>query len=307
MGALPPPHCLWGAGRLWRRLHVESLAMPLPPITVSTVAFDGHPLDVGFAALAAMGLPLVEPAYIKGYMEFDEADFSEAAARAMTARLQAHGLSALAISAHMDSGAAAATEMLARRIRFTAAIGARVTITNSTTRDTEARFRRSIAANLPLAEELGVTIALENPGNGPSNLMRDGASGAALVASFGSPHLRLNYDTANALTCTEGDVRPETDVLAALPPLCHMHLKDVLRRDGGWHYVAIGTGELDYGVILAALRPHSHIPLTLELPLRLRRQFHQDPTREAAIPDLATITAAIRTSWETVRRGLGAM
>ena len=104
-------------------------------ISVSTVAYDGYPIDDALREIAGLGIPLVEPAYIKGYMDFDEADFDDAASRNMLLRLNRHGLKSVAISAHMDSGNPDASAMLARRIRFTAGIGARFTITNSTTHD----------------------------------------------------------------------------------------------------------------------------------------------------------------------------
>lgn len=268
-------------------------------ISVSTVAYDGYPIDDALRQIAAIGLPLVEPAYIKGYMDFDETDFEDAAIRLMRSRLARHGLKCIAISAHMDSGNPDATAMLARRMRFTAGIGARYTITNSTTHDRRNQLERALLANLPLAERLGVTIALENPGNGPENLMPDGKRGAKLVRSFNSPWLKLNYDTANALTCTEGGTRPETDIAHALQEACHMHLKDVVREDGRWKYVAIGAGELDYNQLLATLKTRADIPFTLELPLRLKRSFHKNPERNPVIPSLNEINAAVRTSWNT--------
>jgi sugar phosphate isomerase/epimerase len=281
--------------------------MPTRHISVSTVAFDGYPIDLAFSEMAKLGVTLVEPAYIKGYMDFGEDDFSDAAAAMMRRKLSDHGLSSIAISAHMDNGDPDAKDMLARRIRFAAAIGARFAITNSTTIDRRSSLEHTLAANLPLAQQLGVTIALENPANGTTNLMRDGKEGAAVVAAFNSPFLRLNYDTANALTCKEGNVRPEADIDDALPQVCHVHLKDVVRRESLWRYVAIGEGELDYSVLLAKLKPHPDIPLTLELPLRLKRRFHADPERDAELPSIDKITMAIRSSRNCVADALGGL
>ena len=274
--------------------------MPQRQISVSTVAYDGYPIATAFEEISKIGLRLVEPAFIKGYMIFDEADFSETAAINMRHMLSRFDLSAVAISAHMDNGLPDSGEMLARRIRYTAEIGARFTITNSSTVDRRADLNRVLETNLRLAEELGVIIALENPGNGPTNIMRDGKSGAELVRSFNSPSLRLNYDTANALTCTEGQTRPETDIDEALPVLAHAHLKDVVQREGRWHYVAIGAGELDYDVLLKKLSVRADVPLTLELPLRLKRRFHAEPERGAELPAIADIAASLRASWNCV-------
>ena len=274
-------------------------------ISVSTVAYDGYAIDIALAEISKIGIALVEPAYIKGYMIFDETAFSDAAASSMVARQKQHGLKSVAISAHMDSGNADALEMLARRIRFAAGIGAKYVITNSTTVERRSELQKVLESNLPLAESLGVVIALENPGNGPTNLMVDGKTGAALVKSFNSPSLRMNYDTANALTCTEGGTRPETDIDFALPQVSHVHLKDVVQVDGRWRYVAIGQGELDYSVLLAKLKTHADIPLTLELPLRLMRRFHQDPERSTELPNLDEVAVAIRASWNCAASAFG--
>jgi sugar phosphate isomerase/epimerase len=274
-------------------------------ISVSTVAYDGYPFETSFAELARLGIKLVEPAYINGYMVFSEDDFEATAITAMKARLKQHGLSSLAISAHMDTGAENAEAMLARRIRFTAEIGARYTITNSTTRDRRLTLEKTLEANLRLAEKLDVIIALENPGHGDTNIMMDAERGAELVRSFNSPFLRMNYDTSNALTCTEGGTRPETDIDFALPVSNHMHLKDVVRRDGGWKYVAIGAGEMDYSKLLSKLKPRWEMPLTLELPLRLRRKFNEDPQREPQLSPIQTIAQSIKESWNCCAKAFG--
>lgn len=111
-------------------------------ISVSTVAYDGYDIDIAFAEIAKIGIVLVEPAYIRGYMIFDETAFSDAAATTMVSKLNQHGLKSLAISAHMDSGNADALEMLARRIRFAAGIGAKFVITNSTTVERRGELQR---------------------------------------------------------------------------------------------------------------------------------------------------------------------
>jgi sugar phosphate isomerase/epimerase len=274
-------------------------------ISVSTVAYDGYPFETSFAELQRLDMRLVEPAYINGYMEFTEDDFELRAIASMKRMLRQYGLSCIAISAHMDTGAENAGEMLARRIRFTAGIGAKFTITNSTTRQRRAALENTLHSNLRLAEQLGVVIALENPGHGATNIMTNAAEGAALIQSFNSAFLRMNYDTSNALTCTEGDTRPESDIDFALPVSSHIHLKDVVRDADCWRYTAIGEGEIDYVSLLSKLKLRPDIPLTLELPLRLKRKFHHDPVRNGdriALPDLAR---AITASWETCSNALG--
>jgi sugar phosphate isomerase/epimerase len=275
-------------------------------LTVSTVIFEGHPLEQALDEIAANGIAYAEPAYIRGYMDFTEDDLEDAAAGRLRAMLAASGIGALAISAHMDLGHAGSTAMLARRVRFAAGIGAPFCITNASPRESEAQFRRALEHALPLAEQLGIIIAIENPGHGSTYVVRDGASGAALVADYASPHLKLNYDGCNALTNSEGAVRPEIDLDAALPATVHAHLKDVTRSATTWTYTAIGDGEIDSRAFLAKLKAHPEIPLCLELPLRLQRDFHKDPVREKPFLTMPAIRAAIARSKAFVEAALSA-
>ena len=59
------------------------------PLSVSTVAYDGHPLDVALASLAALGIETVELAYIEGYSTaFDENVFSTSNAQTVRSALR---------------------------------------------------------------------------------------------------------------------------------------------------------------------------------------------------------------------------
>lgn len=273
-------------------------------ISVSTVIFDGHPIETALEELAALEVKVVEPAYIHGYMDFDESAFSDGAARTARERLASFGLSAHAISAHIDLGQPDASAMLARRLRFAASIGARIVITNASSRAGQAALTQCLDKVLPEAESAGMTIALENPGHGRDALISDGAAGAALIARIGSKRLRLNYDCANVLSYSEGRVRPEDDIAAALPAMAHVHFKDLRRTAAGWAYAPLGEGEVALDLLAGKLRGLS-IPVGLELPLRLSRRRGGDPERLRPPLDLPTIRAALRSSLDRARQWMG--
>src|SRR4051812_30571991 len=102
------------------------------PLSVSTALFGGYPIEIGFAEIAAAGVGHVEPAFIKGYIDFDEDVFAPAPAAAIGSALRAAGLSCFAVSAHYDLGAPDATAAVTRRLRFAGLLGARILITNAT-------------------------------------------------------------------------------------------------------------------------------------------------------------------------------
>ena len=102
-------------------------------LSVSTVLFDGHPMEAGFELLAARGIHAVEPAFIKGYIDFTETDFCDAAAARLSRSVAAFGLAIQAVSTHMDLSTGDAGDALARRIDFAATLGNPFLITNDNT------------------------------------------------------------------------------------------------------------------------------------------------------------------------------
>ena len=273
-------------------------------LSVSTAVCDGYDLPTTFATLADLGVRHVEPAYIKGYVEFDETAFEDAAAVAMARMLADAGLACTAVSAHLDLGADAAADALKRRLAFAKRVGAGIVITNATTRDREDRFRATIAAVEPVAADLDMVVALENPGQGTDNLIACGADAARLMDAVGSPNIRVNYDVGNVYTYSYEDVRPETDMAAALPWAVHFHLKDI-REDGeDWLFCPVGDGVIDYESVLRQLAACPDAPVGLELPLRLYRPGRVDPIRRPEPLDLAVIRDAVTRSLDFVRTRL---
>ncbi len=69
------------------------------PLAVSTALFDGYPMELALAEIAGAGVAFAEPAFIAGYVDFDETSFSPAAAKHLAAAMAAAGLSAIAVVA----------------------------------------------------------------------------------------------------------------------------------------------------------------------------------------------------------------
>lgn len=88
-------------------------------------------MEQAIEEVVASGCRSIEPAYVKGYLDFDEEAFSGARARKLSQRIASAGLVANAVSAHMDLGTRDSGQMLKRRIGFAATLGARFLITNS--------------------------------------------------------------------------------------------------------------------------------------------------------------------------------
>ena len=274
------------------------------PIAASLVAFDGHPVELALEAIARAGATRVEPAFIAGTMLFAEDDLSETSGRAMSRLAEAAGLGCVAVSMHMDCGAEDARPRLERRLRYAAGLGAQFLITNTARRDRRDAFLRLIADVLPEAERLDVAFAFENPGHGADDLLRTGADAGTLLAAIGSSHATLNYDVGNTLTNSEGAVRPEADLLLALPIARHMHLKDMTLRNGAWSYSALGDGDLDYHAILRTLASRPDLPVCVELPMRQVRLAHRPPTRAGELLPIPALRDLVTRSVRRVRSGV---
>ena len=153
-----------------------------------------------------------------------------------------------------------------------------------------------------MTEEADVDLAFENPGHGPEDLLSRAADAAPLLQTIGSPRVGFNYDVGNALTCSEGGVRPEQDLAVALPLAWHLHLKDMVRQDGRWVYTALGGGAVDYTAVLPQIATRADLPICIELPLRQIRRVGAAPVRGETPPPLSHIRGTLAASVACVRR-----
>jgi sugar phosphate isomerase/epimerase len=275
---------------------------PAAPISVSTVVLDGHPLERGLDLLAEAGATHVEPAFIEGYMPFDEDTFREAEARRLARMLAAAGLSVRAVSAHIDLGGPDSAEKLRRRLGFAVALGAQILISNATTTDRAPRFRQVISSVLPKFAASGMTLALENPGHGSGAMIPDGARGAEVVASFDSPYLRMNYDIGNAASYGARKGTAAEDLAAAAPVAAHLHLKDLRDVDGDLVFCPVGQGAIGYGTSVPLDHIPHGLPIGIEHPIRLWRPGRSDPIRRGEVPTDRTVVEAVRSALEFVAK-----
>jgi sugar phosphate isomerase/epimerase len=269
-------------------------------VAVSTVAFDGLGLARAAEILSELGIAEVEVAYIDGYMAFDEGSFTARAGREVASLFAGHGVAMRAVSAHTDLGRADSIDRLLRRLDFAVGAGLDTLISNATATAARAAFMRTVEAVLPRLSDAGVVLALENPGHGRDVLLPDGRTGAAIVATWDSPWLRLNYDIGNAWTYAGGRIDLAADLDAALPVVRRVHLKDVAERGPDWHFCPFGAGAVGYGGRLPVAPLHG-LDATLEHPLRLWRPGRADPARRSAVPTEAEMRSSIAASVASLR------
>lgn len=277
--------------------------MPMiQPPSVSTVVLDGQSFARGLELLAKVGVQVVEPAFIQGYMSFDEETFTERGGLALGRQVKDAGLAIRAMSVHMDLGHTDSAYKLLRRMDFAAAAGAGIIITNATTTDRVTEFRETIAAVETEIAARNLILALENPGHGRDALLPDGKRGAEVIRAIGNPRIRMNYDIGNAESYGARQGSAGDDLKAALPVAAHLHLKDLALVGDDWQFCPLGTGDIGYGRSLPLGSLPAGLPLGIEHPIRLWRPLRGDPVRRAKAPDEATVIAAVTSALEFLRK-----
>ncbi|MBX3582720.1 MAG: sugar phosphate isomerase/epimerase [Rhizobiaceae bacterium] len=251
-------------------------------------------MEQAIEEIAASGCRSIEPAYIKGYLDFDEEAFSAASGRDLARRIASAGLAANAVSAHMDLSNPDSARMLRRRIGFAATLGARFLITNSGRRNSRNQIVSLLRAVSAECRAAGIKLALENPGHGSGDLIGNAREGTLLIDELGSPDVGLNYDIGNVFTYSREAKRPEADLCDRTDRIIHCHLKDVASIGNDWTFTAIGDGSIDYKAVWAHL-PAS-LPVTIELPLRLERFGRSEPTRRSSPVSLEHIRLSLSRS-----------
>lgn len=273
-------------------------------LSVSLAAYDGIPLEQALDHLAGMGVRWIEPAFIVGYTEpFDQRAFTTAQAAVWRQKLAERGLSCHAMSAHIDLGLPEAVDLFKPRMEFARSLGARIINTNASLATREGQFIRNIEALAHYGEAIGLTIGLENPGNGEENLFNGAEDGIDLLRRLSLPALGLNFDAAN-LASHRPTIDTTSDTLRALPACIHYHIKDVTRSEAGWRFTPIGEGEIDNPSILSTIATMPDLPVSLELPLRLDRDAAAQPVRAPQPLPLPQIDEAIMRSLTYIRARL---
>ena len=150
-----------------------------------------------------------------------------------------------------------------------------------------------------------MVIVLENPGDGKANLVDSGEPAARIIEEIGLNCVKINYDFGNLLSHCFEKIRPEEDYKFAADSTAHYHIKDVASDASGWYFTQIGKGTIDYHTILRELAALAEpVPISLEIPLRIRRAPDASPRRAPFPVDLTEIRQVMQRSVEFVRTAL---
>ncbi len=271
-------------------------------VSVSSMAFDGYPLETALDELAGLGVRYIEPASVdKVFQHLTEEDFCDAGAAWLKEQMAARGLACVSLSAHMDMSRPGSVERFCRRLDFARAIGARIVSSIAGPTWGLAGFQANIPILARRAAELRLTLALENHGD----LVDRGGQIVQFIEQVGIPAVRLNYDTGNAWYYAKGDTDPAAELNEVAPVVAHVHLKDPRVEDGLMRWVALGEGVLDLPEIGRILRVRlPAVPVSIELSLRQRSREFEPRWRTPEVPSLSEIRGVITRSLKALEGAL---
>ena len=276
------------------------------PILISTAAYDGYDLATAFKEISRSGVDLVEIAFIEGYTDpFTEDYFNDDNAAKITTLLAEHNLKCLSFSSHMDLSRDRIIEVFNHRMVFAKKLGSQYIVSNAAPLHNKNQFMQNIKELGQTAAGLKMVIVLENPGDGKANVMDSGEPAANLIEEIGQENVKINYDFGNLLSHCFEKIRPEEDYRFVRDYAAHYHIKDVASDDSGWYFTEIGKGTIDYQKILKELAGLPEpVPISLEIPLRIRRAPDASPRRASLPVDLKDIRQVIEKSVNFVKTAL---
>jgi sugar phosphate isomerase/epimerase len=274
------------------------------PILISTAAYDGYDLATAFKEISRTGVDLVEIAFIEGYTDpFAEDYFNDDNAVEIKALLAEHNLKCLSFSSHVDLSRDGIVALFKNRMAFANKLGAKYIVSNAAALQKKSQFMENIRELGQTAAGLNMVIVLENPGDGKANVMDSGEPAANLIQEIGQDHVKINYDFGNLLSHCFEKMRPEEDYKYVLDCAVHYHIKDVASNDSGWYFTEIGQGTVDYRKILKELAAlEKPVPISLEIPLRIRRAPDASPRRASQPVDLKEIRQVMTGSVNFVKQ-----
>jgi len=274
------------------------------PILISTAAYDGYDLATAFKEISRTGVDLVEIAFIEGYTDpFTEDYFNDHNAAEITSLLAEHNLSCLSFSSHVDLSRDGIVAVFKNRMAFANKLGAKYIVSNAAALRNKGQFMENIKELGQTGAGLNMIIVLENPGDGKANVMDSGEPAANLIEEIGQDHVKINYDFGNLLSHCFEKMRPEEDFKFVRDAAVHYHIKDVVSDDSGWYFTEIGKGTIDYRTILKELAALPEpVPISLEIPLRIRRAPDASPRRASQPVDLAEIRRVMTSSVDFVKQ-----
>ncbi len=259
-----------------------------------TNTYHSYSLEDALAGIAAAGFTSVELTSVPGWTEHVRRNADDEEIARIKDLLAQYKLTPLSLAGHSDLVTDAGVVEFRKALAIAKKMGINYVTTSTGGHDASSagsldEQRQAFLSRIrPLADEAaadGITICLETHGG----LLANGKIAGDLVRLIGKPNVGINYDPGNVIFY--GATRPETDIVDAAPLVKHMHCKDQIGGPGTWNFPAVGTGEVDFKPIFAALDA-----VGFNGPVSIEIEFQGEPW-----PSLADVNKAVADSYRFVR------
>jgi len=263
-----------------------------------TNTYHTYSLEESLAGIAKAGFTSVKLASVPGWTEHVRRSAEDEELAHVKDLLVQHGLTAVSLAGHSDLVAEAGIGEFRKALQIAQKLGIPYVTTSTGGHDASSggsleeqrdHFLRNIR---PLADEaaaMGITICLETHGG----LLATGAISKKLIQDIGKENIGINYDPGNVIHY--GGVKPEEDIQESADYVKHMHCKDQIGGKGVWNFPTVGTGEVDFAPIFAALDAAG-----FDGPVSIEIEFTGEPW-----PPLAEVDQAMADSYRFVRQFVG--
>jgi len=260
-----------------------------------TNTYHTYSLEQALVGIKAAGFKSVELTSVPGWTEHVRRDAGAEEIAHVKDLLKQYGLTAVSLAGHSDlvseSGIAEFRKALniAQKLGIgyvTTSTGGHDASSGGSLADQRNHFLSHIRPAADEAAAMGITICLETHGG----LLASGAIAKKLIEDIGKENIGINYDPGNVIFY--GGVRPEEDIQSSADAVKHMHCKDQIGGPDVWNFPTVGTGEVDFATIFAALdRVGFNGPVSVEI------EFQGEPW-----PSLDDVNKAMADSYAFVRQ-----
>ena len=264
-------------------------------LTGLTNTYHSYSLEEALAGIAAAGFKSVELTSVPGWTEHVRRDASAEEIAHIKDLLRQHGLTAVSLAGHSDLVSETGIAEFRKALNIAQKLGISYVTTSTGGHDAssggslEDQRNHFLSHIRPAADEaaaMGITICLETHGG----LLASGMIAKKLIEDIGKENIGINYDPGNVIFY--GGVRPEEDIQTSADAVKHMHCKDQIGGPGVWNFPQVGTGEVDFATIFAALDKAG-----FDGPVSIEIEFTGEPW-----PPLDEVNRVVAESYKYVRQ-----
>ena len=260
-------------------------------IGVNSNCYHGYSIEEALEGIHKAGFRYVELTATKGWTEhvFPTQSFSYLVG--LKKKMQELSIIPFALSGHCNLMDQERMKDFAENIELARFFGCKYIVSSvgeAHLEDKETAGNDVLAENIksviPQLEEANMTLVLEIHGEHCNGIILK-----EIVDLIDSEHVRINYDTANAIFY--GGVKPEEDMQNCKDEIAYMHLKEKRGEQQEWDFPALGKGTVNFPQIFENLAKNQN-----ECPFSIEIEFTKDGPK-----DLEEVNQAVADSCQYLK------